>query len=493
MPDRPPTPSGGARTAGLCALACSLLLAAFAVISLSAALTKSATIDEPLCGTAAYVNWFLGDYHNDPDNPPLWKYWAMLPYRSTILKFDPSDPVWQRSLTDSNYTWFWATQVLFMTPGTDGMAFINAERRMLVLLGVFAGALTAFWAYRLGGAPAAVATTTLFALDPTLLAHASLVKNDTAQMLLFVALSMTLWKIGQRATFWNLLGGSLICGLALGTKFSGLIIPPIAIITLSCRALLVRDDWPAFGRTLRSRFRKLLVPLAFGLLVVPVSYGTIWAVYRFRFAPTPDPSVRLDMELVYHSAVQRALLLEYRRVPTSQETAEASKPLAVRCIKFAHEHRLLPEAWLHGFMRIYGAVIANDNYLLGDIRKIGWWYYFLVALPVKTPVATILAAALAVGAAWMLQDSAGLARRTGPSWNWLAVLLPGALYFASGFRTNLNTGVRHMLPILPLAFIAVGVVASQAYRVWPRGVKWSSIVLALALATESLLAWPNYI
>ena len=48
------------------AVTCSLLLAAFGAMSYSAVRTKSATVDEPLCASAAYVNWFLADYRIDP-------------------------------------------------------------------------------------------------------------------------------------------------------------------------------------------------------------------------------------------------------------------------------------------------------------------------------------------------------------------------------------------------------------------------------------------
>jgi hypothetical protein len=154
-------------------------------------------------------------------------------------------------------------------------------------------------------------------------------------------------------------------------------------------------------------------------------------------------------------------------------------------VLFAEEHRLLPQAFLFGVLHVHMSAVVRQSYLLGQLSESGWWYYFPVAMAVKTPIATVVAIA---GAAWM-----AMARRA-KWWNdlqrrWLAMCLltPALLYTLFLMQSNLNLGLRHILPVYPLAYIAIGIVAAKF---------WSRILLtimALALAVESLAAFPNFI
>ena len=70
----------------------------FAAMSYTAVLKKSATADEPLHALAAYVRTFYGDFRLNPDHPPLWGYWAMLPQSRSSLKINFDSADW-KSLT----------------------------------------------------------------------------------------------------------------------------------------------------------------------------------------------------------------------------------------------------------------------------------------------------------------------------------------------------------------------------------------------------------
>src|SRR5688572_21739185 len=155
-------------------LACAALLAVFAGLSWRAVVTKSPTSDEPLHAIGAYMKWFHADFRVDPEDPPLFQYWAMLPQTRDVLQVDTS----LRSFTEiPNYMWRqwdWVVHTLFRTPGNDGDRFINRARPMMLLLGVALGVLVAVWGRQLAGPVAAVVATALYALDPNFLAHAPL-------------------------------------------------------------------------------------------------------------------------------------------------------------------------------------------------------------------------------------------------------------------------------------------------------------------------------
>jgi hypothetical protein len=66
------------------------------------------------------------------------------------------------------------------------------------------------------------------------------------------------------------------------------------------------------------------------------------------------------------------------------------------------------------------------------------------------------------------------------------------LYLAAAMTTNLNVGLRHILPIYPFLFIGLGVTAAG---VWRRRKVAGIFVLVLfaGLLAETLAAYPNYI
>jgi hypothetical protein len=59
--------------------------------------------------------------------------------------------------------------------------------------------------------------------------------------------------------------------------------------------------------------------------------------------------------------------------------------------------------------------------------------------------------------------------------------------------SNLNLGLRHVLPVYPFLFIGVGLALAEAQKRWPWGATRIGLALAFALAIESFAAFPNYI
>jgi hypothetical protein len=135
------------------------------------------------------------------------------------------------------------------------------------------------------------------------------------------------------------------------------------------------------------------------------------------------------------------------------------------------------------------------SYLLGQVRVTGWWYFYLVALAVKTPIP--LLAAGPVGLAWLARDG----WRNRNSWALAPAVLVGLmLTFASAF-SRINIGTRHVLVLYP--FFAVGA-AYVTVRTWRALAAWRkrrlavvpvAVLLALLLWQLSTLwtAYPDYL
>jgi hypothetical protein len=459
------------------ALICVVLAGVFALLSYSAALTKSATLDEPLHVAGAFADARLGDHRIDLENPPLWKYWMMLPIRRGALQWDLSGPDWTAA-TGAGEGQVWATRVLYLTPGNNGIALINAARAMMLLLGVATLVLTAAWAYRLAGPIAAITAAFLFTVDPTFLAHASIVKNDVALALLMLILVIALWGACQRITMGGVLGIALACAAAMNVKLSGLLLPVIAVLVLLGRGLY-RDPWPWRSRVLSSRGQRVLAASAILVATALTCYIVTWATYGFRFGISPDPAVQIDLQ------------------PTLARIAQnhPDQPLSlpVRAALAIHRHYLLPEAWIVGFIRFLSVSDVHQNYLLGQVRDSGWWYYFPLALAFKMPLATLAAGAAAALFVIVPSCRRRLGVDTRQRFAIVCCTVAGVVYLAAAMGQNIDHGVRHMLPLYPLVFVVIGIVVPRVVTIWKRPTLAITTVLAIALIAESLTAWPNYI
>ena len=130
---------------------------------------------------------------------------------------------------------------------------------------------------------------------------------------------------------------------------------------------------------------------------------------------------------------------------------------------------------------IQSLIILNDHghlgYLLGEMRATGWWYYFPIAVFLKTTIASMLLVLLGFFA-W--RD-----RAFGES-------LAAALAILGVAMTgNLDLGVRYVLPMyipLSVAGAAAALALLRNSRVWVRA---AAVALLVAHCGVSLLAHPD--
>lgn len=141
----------------------------------------------------------------------------------------------------------------------------------------------------------------------------------------------------------------------------------------------------------------------------------------------------------------------------------------------------LPEPWLaalrfkleHGRGALSQLQVA---YLLGETSTSGWWYWFPVALAVKTPLPTMLLSA------W------GAARAHGALW---FVGLPPLALLGLAMAGSVNIGIRHVLAVLPFLIVLAGLGAHDLTR--RRGGLVVVGVLLASLLVETTLQSPNHL
>ena len=154
------------------------------------------------------------------------------------------------------------------------------------------------------------------------------------------------------------------------------------------------------------------------------------------------------------------------------------------------EHSRLPSAWWNFAEGIMALKAHNDtghlSFLLGHVKAGGWWYFYLVALAVKTPLPLLLSGV--AGLFLLARDSL----READTWRMAPVVLfVTLLVFASSF-SRINIGIRHVLILYPFLALGGAYALAGASRAWPRvGSTVAAILVAWQVSTLAM-AYPDY-
>ena len=74
---------------------------------------------------------------------------------------------------------------------------------------------------------------------------------------------------------------------------------------------------------------------------------------------------------------------------------------------------------------------------------------------------------------------------------WLGVLLPPVVFFGASLTSHIDLGVRHLLPIYPFLYIAIG---AGLFRILPANSRpGAAAMISCLLIVESCLTFPNYL
>lgn len=441
------------------------LLAWFVVAGANSLVRESATFDETahLAAGATYLE--TGDFRLNPEHPPLSKVWAAVPlwllgraggnFESAAWIGHPVAPGSSRRTGASQwvYGFEWLNGPLDQDARLDPRRRLFPGRLAMLVPGVLLGLIAYAWSSALWGVGGGLLTLFLFALSPTMLAHARLVTTDLPVALGLVLPLWTLWRLCARPGPGRASVFAVSVVPAVLTKFSSLLLAPLAaIVGLAC---LLRPPAATVRR------RTLASWLAAAVLLAAVAaYAGLWAGYGFRFAASADPQYELDWQVVGMSDGPAATL-----------------------VRGALDRHLLPEAYLYGVAYFLGGAERRVAYLNGRESLVGWWYYFPEAFVLKTPPALMLLLVWTAGLAF----GAGRWRST-KAW---CVALPVLFYFGVSAASNLNIGHRHLTPVYPLLFVLCGAVARFAAQA-----RWARIVLGVLLLSYTgsfVVATPGYL
>ena len=354
---------------------------------------ETQTWDEAFHLAAGYSYWRTGDFRMGSEQPPFAKMLNALP----LLLLDPDVPVGHPSWAEAKQVGFGYAFLYENRIAADVILF--AGRVMTIVLTLALGLAVALVTRRVFGPIAALSALFFLALDPNFIAHGRYVTTDLAATL-FYFLACTGWiRYIETGRARHLALAGLWLGLALDSKHSCVVLIPVTLLLAVC-------VW-----------RKGVVRLAAAWIVMVATACLVillvaWPAWR-------DPKRRRVPESIPAKLVR----IVDHQVHTSTRVYKSGLSEVLRHNRIGHQ-----------------------AYLLGQVSQFGWWYYFPVAMAVKTPLAALLLLPLA---------AFGLLRR-GWRREYAFLLTPPALFLAVAMAGNLNLGIRHILPVYPFLYLLLG-------------------------------------
>jgi 4-amino-4-deoxy-L-arabinose transferase-like glycosyltransferase len=319
---------------------------------------------------------------------------------------------------------------LYQSSGDYLRGVARSRRGNLLFLAIALVTVTLWARHRFGDAVALTACA-LFAMLPPILAHAGLATTDMAATAGYCAAMFVLDRWIDRPSAIRTIAFGITVGLALVTKHSFAVYFAISLLVV----MIARRR----------------APLIKGLAAFCLAMLIVWSVYRF------------DMQ----------------RLETFSPDAQANAVELFGPSSFILRHEVPAPGYISGLMNV---VLHNRRghpaYFMGETSEHGgWWAYFPVLFGIKTPIPLMI---LAAAGSWFL-----LRRREHRD----LIILPIAM-MAVAMTSNINIGVRHILPIYaPLSILAaIGVIEIARTRAKPL-----AIILAAWLVIGSVATHPDYL
>jgi hypothetical protein len=416
----------------------------------------SATMDEVAHLPAGFSYLTQKDMRLNPEHPPLIKDLAAVPLLFIKDINFPSDiNAWQE---DINGQWDFGSHFLYQN-GNPADKMIFWGRLPMILILILLGFYIFKWARELSGNKVALLALFLFSFSPTFLAHGRLVTTDVgAAAGVFIATYYFIKSL-RNPTKKNIIFAGVAFGLAELCKFSVILLVPFF-------ALLGLIWWLI-------RAGKLIRTLKIVILVFVIGFILIWPIYQYHVWNYPQERQARDSEVflsAYPDFIKKPIIWA------------ADKPI------------LRPYAqYLTGlFMVFHRAAFGNTTYFLGEISNLGWKNYFPVVYSIKVPLAFhILTLIALLYAAWLIkkpfwqntfQRIKGWIKNHFPEFAMLTFI---GVYWATSLTSNLNIGVRHLLPAFPFTFVLVSLVVVK----WAEGIKKLPLRKMATSFAAVLLGW----
>lgn len=396
------------------------------------------TFDETAHIVAGYSYLTQQDIRLNPEHPPLLKDLAAIPLLFLNLNFPKEHSAWTQ--LDGPVWWqqFELGSQFLYHSGNNPDQILFWSRLPMIFLLIILALFVFFWSKQLFGNKAGLLSLFLFALSPTLLAHGRLVTTDVGAAF-GIVLSTYFWlKFLKNPIKKNIFLTGLVFGMAMICKFSLVLLTPFFAFITIVYALLNKKN------ALKYAGLALLAGII-GLIFI------IWPVYQYHILKYPAEQQLRDIRLQLSTTNTPRFLANFNQWL-------AQKPI----------FRPLAQ-YLFGLLLIINrGTTGNTTYFLGQISAHGWKIYFPLVYLIKETLTFHILTLIAILTAALAIDPSPLAKGEGwrNTWKrlktWIKTHFPEfsmlcfiALYWFASLKSDLNIGVRHLLPVFPFTIILI--------------------------------------
>lgn len=407
-------------------LAVSVLLGLMLLLGMASMASDSGIVDEVAHIPAGYSYLKFGDFRLNPEHPPLLKDLAAFPLLFMDLKFPDNIPAWT---TEANGQWETGWHFIYHI-GNDADKILFFSRLPILLLGVAFGYFLYRFCAKRYGSRAGLLALFFFTLSPNLLAHSRFVTTDLGiAAFMFFAL-YAYFNFLEKPTWKALWLATIFFALMQLAKFSAVIMYPFFILLAIIAILAWRKNFKIYAGGL--------------LFIFAASFILIWVFYvpHTWNMPLANQDKLIESSLQWGAGKKIAgILVKLNDIPGFKSIV----------------HYLLGVVMV--LNRVQG---GNTTYFLGQVTNQSFAWYFPVTYLIKTPVPMLFLAGLA-----LFTGTFRYFKRT-PLKIWskfknfarnnfveLSLILFIAFYSYLSVTGNLNLGIRHLFPIIPLIFALV--------------------------------------
>ena len=389
------------------------------------------TMDELAHTPSGYSYIVKQDMRLNPEHPPLLKdlsglsIWLGSKITSDPIYFPDQVKPWTEDL---NGQWDFGREFLFRNNNNADKIIFLARIPMIMIM-LLLGYYVFRWTRELYGNKASLLALFLYSLSPAFIANGRLVTTDVVAAAAFFISIYYFIKWIQKQNKKNLIIAGIVFGLALLSKFSlALLIPYFVLVTLIWMILQ----------------RKLIKP-AIGLALIGIiAMALVWPVYQFHTWNYPAERQIADSQANLKTFGDRFL--------ADPVIWASDKPIL----------RPYAQFFTGLLMVIQRAAGGNTTYFLGEISRTAWPHYFPFVFLIKVPLSLLLLSIIAliyslsqIKKTFRYKIFRKIEKLLKKYFTEFALLLFFAIYWYTSVTSNLNIGIRHILPTFPVIYILV--------------------------------------
>ncbi|MFH1509840.1 MAG: glycosyltransferase family 39 protein [Candidatus Nealsonbacteria bacterium] len=435
----------------------------------------SLTFDELAHIPAGYSYLTKQDYRVNPEHPPLLKDIAAIPLTFLHLNFPSQDQTWlQENSAPAWWVQFDLGTKLIYQSGNNPKDIIFWARLPMILIMLLLGWLIFKWTRELAGNKTALAVLIIFCFSPTILANGRLVTTDVGAAFGAVIATYFWLKFLYKPRLSNIILASLFFGIAMICKFSLiLLIPFFGIITIIYSLLFSEPK-----KKIKNLSIYLIKALVIGFMALIFIIGP---VYQFHIQNYPVEQQKRDTI----SDLSPGELKTLKQLDVWMVDQPVLRPFS----------QYFRGVLMAGQRTIFG----NTVYFLGEVSSSAWWYYFPIIFLLKIPLAfSLMSLMVLLGLTFLIfKHGLSVKRWIKENFTIFSFLIFIGIYWGTAIFSNLNIGIRHLLPTIPFIFMIVIIGLKSIIQASGGKTKkfliLTSVILFVWYIFSSLMAFPYYI